>query len=245
MKIIDTHCHLGVSNLSGLTITEHDLLRSMEENGVMTSLVMPHAVTDNAIDEHDKVARLCQKYPGRFFGIVNLSPHWKETEYWNEVSRCINELNFVAIKLNPMQHLVSPMWQKANKVFDTASQLKVPVIIHTGPGVPWSLPSLTIPQALRKPDLPIILAHAGYGIYTAEAQVAAQVCNNIFLEPSWCTVDGLEGLIHSVGADRIMLGSDQPMNLPVELVKYKSANLSDQELNQCFYKTAQKIFNIF
>jgi len=87
MKIIDSHCHLGVSNLSGFNITENDLLDGMDAHGVDISLVMPHAVTDDPVAAHDAVANLCQRYPERFRGIASLSPLWSEADYKTEVAR--------------------------------------------------------------------------------------------------------------------------------------------------------------
>jgi len=142
MKIIDSHCHLGVSKLSGHTITENDLLGGMDAHGVDISLVMPHAVTDDPVAAHDAVANLCQRYPQRFRGIVSLSPLWDEADYKSEVARCVRELGFVALKLNPMQHLTSPLMKNADKVFDSDADLGVPVIVHTGLGAHWVLRAL-------------------------------------------------------------------------------------------------------
>lgn len=244
MRIIDSHSHLGVSNLSGHTITESDLLQEMDLHGVDISLVMPHAVTDDPIAAHDAVANLCQQHPERFRGIMSLSPLWSEADYKSEAGRCVHELGFVALKLNPMQHLTSPLMKNADKVFDSAADLGVPVIVHTGPGVPWALPALSIPQARKHPDLPIILAHAGFAIYTAEAYVAALECDNIYLEPSWCAIHELKWLIKELGSDRILFGSDLPENLLIELTKYKAAKLSNSELENCLGGTAAKLFSL-
>ena len=244
MKIIDTHCHLGVSKLSGLTITERDLLETMDEHGVDMALVMPHAVTDDPVAAHDAVAELCQRHPQRFRGIVNLSPLWDEADYRREVTRCVRDLGFVALKLNPMQHLASPLMQNADQVFDAGADLGVPVIVHTGLGAPWALPSLCIPQARRHPELPIVLAHVGFAIYVDEAYVAASECDNIYLEPSWCTVYGLRGLIQKLGAERVLFGSDNPENVPVELAKYRAIHLSAEDLATCLGGTAIRVFQL-
>jgi predicted TIM-barrel fold metal-dependent hydrolase len=244
MKIIDSHCHLGVSKLSGHTITESDLLQAMDTHGVDMALAMPHAVTDDPVAAHNAVAELGQHHPERFRGIVNLSPLWDEADYRREATRCVRELGFVALKLNPMQHLTSPLMANANKVFDAAADLGVPIIVHTGPGVPWALPALSIPQARRHPDLPIILAHAGFAVYTAEAYVAASECDNIYLEPSWCAIYEMKWLIKELGTDRILFGSDLPENLPVELTKYKSLNLPPDDLAACLGGTAARLFQI-
>jgi predicted TIM-barrel fold metal-dependent hydrolase len=244
MKIIDTHCHLGVSKLSGTTITEAELLQTMGTHGVDMGLVMPHAVTDDPIAAHDAVAYLCRRQPERFRGIVNLSPLWDEADYRREASRYVREMGFVALKLNPMQHLTSPLMANADKVFSTGAELGVPVIVHTGLGAPWSLPSLCIPPARRHPDLPIILAHAGFAIYADEAYVAASECDNIYLEPSWCMVGTLRRFVQKLGAGRILFGSDSPANVPVELAKYRAASLSAEELATCLGGTAARIFRL-
>ena len=244
MQIIDSHCHLGVSKLSGLTITGADLLESMDSHGITLSLVMPHAVTDDPVAAHNAVAGLCRRHPRRFRGIVNLSPLWDEADYRREASRCVREMDFVALKLNPMQHLASPIMANADKVFATAADLGVPVIVHTGLGAPWALPSLCIPPARRYPDLPIVLAHAGFAIYTDEAYVAASECANIYLEPSWCMVGTLRHFVQKLGADRVLFGSDTPANVPVELAKYRAASLSEEELATCLGGTAARIFQL-
>ena len=244
MKIIDSHCHLGVSKLSGRTITGEDLLRTMETHDVEIALAMPHAVTGDPIAAHDAVAELCQRHPRRFRGIVNLSPLWDEADYRREATHYVRDKGFVALKLNPMQHLTSPLMANASKVFDAATDLEVPVIVHTGMGTPWSLPSLCIPQARRHPDIPIVLAHAGYAIYTDEAYVAASECPNIYLEPSWCSIHKLEWLVRQVGTERIMFGSDLPANVPVELTKYRSLGLDADNLANCLERTARQVFRI-
>lgn len=244
MRIIDSHCHLGVSKLSGRTITGDDLLQKMDTHGVDMALVMPHAVTDDPIASHNAVAELCDRHPGRFRGIVNLSPLWNEADYGREAIRCVDDLDFVALKLNPMQHLTSPLMRNADKVFDVAAELDVPVILHTGAGVPWALPSLCIPQARRHPDLSIILAHAGYAIYTDEAYVVASECPNVYLEPSWSPIHKVQWLVQKLGTARILFGSDLPVNVPVELTKYRSLGLDEDDLANCLGRTALQIFRL-
>ena len=244
MRIIDTHCHFGVSNLSGWSVREADLLAALGAHGVSMALVMPHAVTDDPVAAHDQVADLCRRHPTRFRGVVNLSPVQAESAYRREATRCVRALGFVALKLNPMQHLASPVMANADKVFVAAEELAVPVIVHTGIGAPWALPSLCIPPARRHPTLPIVLAHAGYAIYAEEALVAAQECPNIYLEPSWCTVTDVGKFLRAIGADRIMFGSDHPDNIPVELAKYRSLRLREDEMAACLGGTAARLYRL-
>jgi len=216
----------------------------MNKYEIDLALVMPHAVTLDPIKVHEDVADLCRRFPDRFFGITNFSPLLDEDDYRRVVTRFVRDHGFVSVKLNPMQHLASPLMSNSDNVFDIAADLGIPVIVHTGMGTPWALPSLCIPQARRHPDLSIVLAHAGYSIYTAEAYVAASECANIYLEPSWCTIHDLKWLIQKIGSDRILFGSDQPENVPVELTKYRSLELEENILADCMWRTARKVFNL-
>ena len=68
--------------------------------------------------------------------------------------------------------------------------------------------------------------------------MAAEVCDNIILEPSWCPSYMARQMIDRFGADRVIFGSDHLSNLPVELVKYRSIGLSDEELAKVLGQTA-------
>lgn len=139
--------------------------------------------------------------------MVNVSPRVTEAEYRGEVERCIRGFGFRAIKLNPSVSALPINHGRCGIVFATAREFGVPVIIHTGMGVPNALPSLAIPPALRYLDVTVVLAHAGFAIFAAEAIVAAQVCPNIVLEPSWCASYQVAEMVRTLGAERVMYGS--------------------------------------
>jgi hypothetical protein len=90
----------------------------------------------------------------------------------------------------------------------------------------------------------IILAHAGWGIFSAEAQVAASVCGNLYLEPSWCLGEDIRWMINTIGADRVMLGADLPSNVPVEIAKYRALDLEPAVYDQVMGGTATEVFNL-
>ena len=154
----------------------------------------------------------------------------------------MEQLGFVGLKLHPLGHNIAPNHKSADKVFRVAAELGVPVIVHTGLGTPWSLPSLCIPPARRYPQLPVILAHAGWALYSCEAFVAAEVCPNILLEPSWCPTYVARKMIDQFGADRVLFGSDHVTNLPVELTKYRSIGLTDEQRAMVLGGTAGAVF---
>jgi predicted TIM-barrel fold metal-dependent hydrolase len=242
--IIDSHQHLGRSMFSGVVTTEPELVAAMEQHGVDAMLVMPQPTLEDVRQIHDQIAAVAHRHAGRIFGMASINPWWPEAEFAAEARRCVADMAFVAIKLHPLGHNIAPNHAECDKVFRVAAELRVPVIVHTGLGTPWSLPALCIPPALRYPQVPIILAHAGWGLYSGEAMVAAEVCPNIYLEPSWCPTYAALGMIRKLGADRVLFGSDHLTNLPVELVKYRSIGLTEQELSAVLGGTAGKVFGL-
>jgi predicted TIM-barrel fold metal-dependent hydrolase len=239
--IIDAHSHLGYSEIFSAGVTEDILLGTMAANGIDVSVVMPAAGSD-PVPTHDAIADLCARHPGRIFGMVSMTPLIGRDAYVDEARRCLTELGFKAIKLHPQAHAVSPAFAVTDVVFETAADLGVPVMVHTGSGAPFALPSLLIRRAREYPDLKIILAHAGFAIYSEEAIVAAEVCDNIYLEPTWCIAGDIKRMVRMLGPERVMFGGDLPTNVPVELTKYRTLELTDEEREWCLWRSARDVF---
>jgi uncharacterized protein len=244
VRIVDAHQHLGRSMFSGVETAEPELLAALDAQGVAAALIMPQPTRDDIRPIHDRIAEAAARSPGRLFGMASIDPWWPEADYRAEAGRCVRELGFVALKLHPLGHNLPPTHPEADKVFATAADLGVPVIVHTGLGSPWALPSLCIPPARRYPGVRVVLAHAGWGLYSAEALVAAEVCPNIDLEPSWCPTYMARQMIDRIGADRVMFGSDHLSNLPVELAKYRAIGLDDEGLARILGGTAVEVFGL-
>jgi predicted TIM-barrel fold metal-dependent hydrolase len=242
--IVNPHAHLGDTVVFDAENFEDDLIRAMDENGIDVSIVMPSAGARSAPAVHDRIAQMGQDHPGRIFGMIQYNPHTPVGELEKEAERCVRELGFVGIKIHPLGGAVNPLGNDGQRVCQVAQELAIPVMIHTGTGVPWALPSLSIPLARKYPDLTFVLAHAGMMIYTMEAWVAADVCSNIYLETSWCAAHDIAFLIKALGANRVMWAGDLVSNFPVELAKYRSLNLPEDQLNWCLAKTAIKVFKL-
>lgn len=243
--IVNAHAHVGDTRVFDTVSDENELVEAMDANGVDVSLVMPSAGCRDARAVHDQIHRLGRRHPGRIIGIVQQSPHLDPDAYEAEASRCVLELGFVALKIHPLGYGVNPLGQSADHVFRVGQRLGVAVMVHTGSGIPWALPSLCILPAQKYPDLPIILAHAGMGVFTLDAYVAARVCPNIYLETSWTKPGELKWLIKELGPERIMLGCDLVSNMPMELFKYRSLGLPADVLDRCFSGTALEVFKLY
>ena len=244
MIIVDSHAHLGSCRIFCVDYKSEDLIRRMDQYNIQISIVQPHPGTDDPVSAHEAVAEMAVKYPGRIYGMACFNPLLDEDDFVRKVTWAIKDLKFKAVKLHTNGYCVSPVHPGAKKLFKTANDLNIPVMIHTGAGVPNALPSLCIQPAMEYPNLPIILAHAGAGIFTPEAVIAAKVCKNIYLETSWVNSLDTVPMVESVGADRVMMGTDVPENVSAEIHKYMTAGLTEDQLDYCLGKTAINVFKI-
>jgi hypothetical protein len=242
-QIYDTHAHLGQARHSGRVQSADDLLRAMDRAGVDRSLLIPFPVVENYKAEHDKIARAVRGHPDRFAGTACIHPFMAEKEFREEVRRAAEDLGFRALKLQPQYQALNPVSPRSEFLFAAALEHKLPVVVHTGSGVPFALPSLYIIPARKFPDLPIILGHAGGSVYVLEAIVAAAVCPNIYIEISSLMPHHVAEILTHVPASRLMAGSDLPESIETEMHKVLYLNISDSDKKAILWDTPRRVLD--
>jgi len=148
------------------------------------------------------------------------------------------------VKLHTIGHAVNPRGRDAEAVFVTARELGVPVMVHTGAGVPFADPAAVASRARQFADVTIILAHAGMVMFAGAAIAMAETFDNVVLEPSWSRPPDIAQMISLVGAHRVMLGTDHPLNVGPELAKYRALGLTQQQLDEVLGGTAERVFKL-
>ncbi len=244
MPVVDAHTHLGPCRVFDLDTSEDDLLGSMDSNDIGVNLVQPYPGPPSPREVHDRIAALGKAHPGRFFGIASINPHQDRDAYFAELSRCVRELGFVAVKLHTIGHSLNPAGADGTTVFESASQLGIPVMVHTGMGIPFAAPSTLQPQLEQFPKVPVVMAHAGHGVFSGEAIAIAQHYPQVSLEPSWCTFYNVGAMVAALGANRVMFGADLPANVPVMLESVRSCGLSKADEEMVMGGAAKEIFKL-
>ena len=242
--IINIHAHIGVSRVFDHEFTEEELVNGMDKYGVDVSIVQPLIGPDNYKKYHDDIYEVSVRHPKRILGMLAFSPHIDRDEYFKEVERCVKELGFVGLKLHPLEMAVNPLSVDGRVAFEAATAFNIPIMVHTGMGVPFASPTRLLSRAREFPHLPIIMAHAGFIIYTQDAISVGEVCQNIYLEPSWCSGQLIGQMINKLGPDRVMMGSDWISNYPVEKLKIDLLELNEDDKNKVLSETAKTIFNL-
>ncbi|ASW55559.1 amidohydrolase family protein [Plantactinospora sp. KBS50] len=245
MIAIDTHCHIGHSqNSDSADIGGDSLIRGMDRYGITAGIVLPLPSVEDHVSQHDEIARLADRYPGRIFGTVCIRPQLGQAAVYKETKRCVEELGFVAIKFHPMHHGGSPASPRGDTVFEVAQEFGLPVMCHTGPGAPWALPSMLIPAARKYPDVTFIAAHSGMEIYAEDAWVAGSVCDNILFDSAWTSPGRTAWLIRQLGAERMMMSTDLPTNNSTEMAKWRDLDITEEERATSLHHMPVRLFKL-
>ena len=215
----------------------------MDAYGVDRSLLIPFPVVEDYRAAHDEIAAAVRAHPDRFAGAACIYPFIAESEFRDEVRRCREKLGFVALKLQPQYQALNPLSRRSDFLYEAAMEAGLVVIVHTGAGAPFALPSLYISPARRFPSLPIVLGHSGGGLYAGEAIVAAQVCPNIYLELSSLMPHHMVEVFAHVPASRLMIGSDVPESLETEMGKIFGFAMEDSARRDILWNTPRSLFD--
>jgi len=117
----------------------------------------------------------------------------------------------------PNDKVVTPLWEKAN-------ELEIPVMVHSGPTFPqlkmkYSEPIYLEDVLVRYPNLNIIIAHSGGGVWTEEVIGLRRLRNNVYADISgWQDLvyadkeNTIQSLVHtySILRSKCLFGSDWP-----------------------------------
>ena len=242
-RIFDTHTHVGHGLHHGRRYSAEQLVAAMDQHDVDRSVVIPFPVVEDYRATHNEIARATKAQPERIVGTACIYPYIGADKYRDEVKRCVEELGFRALKLQPQFQPLDPLLPLGDFLYEAAREFNLPIIIHTGTGVPYALPSLYTIPAKRFPDVKIILAHCGGGgLFFAEAIVAAQTCPNIWLELSTLMPHHVLQVLQHISSERLMIGSDLPENLATEMFKIYSLEVADEIKQNILWNTACHLF---
>lgn len=243
LKIFDTHVHLGDALHSGRSHSPGMILAEMDRCGIDRALAIPFPLVQSYRETHDRIGAAVRTHPDRFLGAACLSPFVPQSEFREEVRRCAEEYGFRALKLQPQFQPIDPSSNRAAFIFETALENDMAMVCHTGAGLPYALPSLLMLPAGNYPSLKIVLAHCGGGgILLQEALIAALFCPNIYLELSTLMPHHVLQVLSQVPASRLMIGSDLPENIDVEIGKILNLAVAEADKREILWGTACRVF---
>jgi predicted TIM-barrel fold metal-dependent hydrolase len=203
------------------------LLARMNRGGIDRACLMGPTHVDGIALTNDDVRAIVARHPDRFVGFVGVDPMTQgEAEVRRAITVGIRDWGFRGVGEIGGIDLLDP---RCAVVFVTCAELGVPVLLHTGIGLPAFLlkhgsPLVVEEVANRYPTLTIVAAHAGIP-WVPEMIAVASRNENVWIDLSSLpkanrrAVDAVLSLAIAHGLeDRMLFGSDFPVVDPARYV---------------------------
>jgi len=234
-RIVDAHNHLGPT--MSFYIPQPDaasMVALMDRLGVNLAGVSSHlAVGPDNMRGNDLTAAAVRDYPGRFFGYAVPNPRYLG-DVRGELARCFDVLGLCAIKLHPTMQGYGVLEPACEEVWRFAEERSTFILIHTWEGDARCSPGAVGQVAKAHPTVPFLLGHSGgTPAGRREAVEVARENPNVYLELCCSLLPRAEvaWMVHEVGAERLLFGTDAPWLDPrIMLGKVALCGLADEQL---------------
>jgi predicted TIM-barrel fold metal-dependent hydrolase len=209
--IVDAHTHLGADE-DGRTQDLATLLASLDTVGSdARACVFPLHDPERRPGyrlPNDRVLTWAEQSEGRLTPYCRLDP---ADDPVGEAERCLAR-GARGIKLHPRAQAFGFIDGAAESIFAVARDAQVPILIHAGRGMP---PMDHLAElALRFPEVPLVLAHAGIAGQGMFASTLADHPAVLYDTSAFAAIDVVE-LFARVPAERIVFASDSPYGQPL------------------------------
>ena len=238
--LFDAHSHMGQwSIFDAYDLKDH--VAEMDRIGVRMSVISSLVALAGDIRRgNDAVAAALKAYPERFLGYAHVNANYPDLML-PELKRCFAIRGFKGIKVYQTgipydDPLFKPVWK-------FAQERGAPVLAHTWGG------NLTGMDKVAKahPRVPFLVAHAGSD-WSHEAYVgAARRAKNLYLDLTYSRDHAgmIEYFVETVGADRLVWGSDEPLfSMAQQVGKTLFARISDQDKKKILWDNGARLFGI-
>jgi len=253
-----------------------DLIADMEKHEINKALIMTTPSADSPDVKNDKIATALSKYPGRLFGLMSLGDYSVTGDFDDpealrqaapqQIAHWIGERGFKGLGEThggPFTTEIHPVKiaEDLRPIMEVLATYKAPIMFATGwtqfPGQMYFADPIYVDEiAGRFPSVPIILTKMGRGIehYFESALIVAMRNPNVYFDTTFTTADHILRAVKTIGADRIMFGSDwaptwrwvrEPEDLyTARLRPVRESGISDGEAEQILGTTAEQLFDL-
>jgi hypothetical protein len=208
--VIDAHTHLGLDE-DGQSLALDALLSALDEIGPdARACTFPLHDPDRHPGyrrPNDRVLGWAAESGGRLVPYCRLDP---AEDPVGEAERCLAR-GAQGIKLHPRAQSFEFGIAAADSIFTVAREARVPILIHAGRGM-GPMDALA-DLALRFPEVPLVLAHAGIAGQGMFASRLADHPGVVYDTSTLSPFDVIE-LFARVPAERIVFASDVPYGRP-------------------------------
>lgn len=267
--IIDTHAHIG--KVLNFNMKAHQIADSMERAGIDFTLV-----SNIEAVEYDhkgrKIPRILQKPQNKVLRktIEILRPYsdkmgiliWMKSasEQPDAAFEAMLEENrdiIYGFKLHPFHSRVAPDEERMEPVYELARRYALPIVSHTG-GCEQARSVHLFRAAQKHPELNFVMVHMDLGTDNSEAISLLPQLDNLYGDTTWVSVESTLKAIQAAGSEKLLFGTDNPIDGPETLWHNKFGerslyqayfhelkdSISERDYDNIMYKNAEKLFRI-
>ncbi len=265
--IIDTHMHIGTS--LDFDMTEEQILYSMERYKIDFALVsntegvefdhmgteIPDEFQKSQYDINKRAIDFSKSYPDKIGALLWIKMY---NEYPDEhFLRLIRQnRDFIyGIKLHPFHSRVSPDDARMEAWYDVCRKNNLPVVSHTG-GCEKAMSRHMYNAAKLHPDINFVMVHMDLGTDNEEAINFICKQPNLYGDTTWVSIESTIKAIKRCGSEKILFGSDNPIDGKDTFLHNKSGDRSlyqqyfnelknlidNKDYENIMYKNAQRLF---
>ncbi len=259
--IIDSHVHLGT--MLGFDMTEADIIVSLEKYGIAKALVSNVESTEfdrewkpipaedmiGELESNRRTLELVRRNPGILYGQYWFKPATERLGPEAEALIRENRGAFRGLKMHPYHSMTSIADQRCEPWLELVAELKLPVAVHTA-GDRFSDPENVYTAAKAHTGVDFIMVHLGLGTDNRKAIELVSSLPNLYGDTTWVSKEHALDAIRSCGADKILFGTDSPIDGVDTYAKYTGlldflrAKLSAEEFELVTRGNAVRLFGI-
>lgn len=261
MKITDTHVHVFADEIAERALTalhipghyearydgtQKGLAAQMKQTGVSKAWTLPVATKPTQVSTINALASAYDRTWLVPFGAIH-----PDSENPREILRGFKDLGLAGFKMHPDYQSFHPTEERMRPILDAANDFGLIAYFHAGddenPRTRFGQPKEFAAVIEEYPDLKLALAHlGGYRMFDDVEEYLAGKGKNVFFDTCYVfehiDIEQYKRIAKKHGLDRIMFGSDGPWADPlVGINAIKSVGYADSELEQIFYKNAERL----
>lgn len=279
LKVIDFHVHLpGRGFLSTLGTYLESMMRyfrsevsergagevvdELKRCGVSRAVLLPidaSRISGVRGDTNELMAEIQDRHGDFFTCFATIEPITPNAP--ERLEDAITRLGLKGVKLHPQLQTVYPNDARLYPLYDVASRLRVPVLIHTGTSgvgagmeggggvrLDYGRPIHIDEIAASFPRLRIVMAHFGWP-WAEEAIAIALHKKNVYVDLSgWLPRYIPQTVIRYVDTllrEKALFGSDYPLINPKRCIEeFRSMGLREETLERLLYRNAAELLGL-
>lgn len=216
----------------------HFVAELLRGEGVERAVVLPeHCPATSGNVRTETVIELCAQVPDFFLPFASVNPN-TDPDPAGLLRRYIEEAPIAGLKLYPSYQYFYPNEARVYPIYAVCQEYGLPVLFHVGSSalsgtrLKYCDPIHLDDLAVDFPDLVVVQAHGGRGLWYDVCALLARQHRNVYIDVSGLVPSRLEEHFPELEAlaDKVVFGSDWPA-MP-KSVKHNAAAIAELDLSR-------------